>query len=210
MPEGFLAVSTCPSTRLPLKEFHEWYDQEHIPNRLDRFKEFLSGARYKAVQPQPHSESGSWLALYTVDSPAIFASAAYNDLRINRSARETDVMTRIQLLTRRTGQIIGTLRDQEKTTGFRPGQPSGWVITHGIDIRPVDKKDAAKEVMSWAGYIEGEAAKYGVIEEGWARTLVVLVLESGVSYFGKNVDGDDDQIKMPFFVVHGKQFSLNH
>ena len=200
-------MSTHPSPRLPLEEFHEWYDEEHIPNRLDHFKEFLSGARYRAIQgpgqSQVHSVNGSWLALYTVDSPAIFASGAYKDLRISRSAREKDVMTRIQRLTRRTGQVIGTLRGQEKTTGFKPGRPSGWVITHGIDTR-VDGT-ATDKIISWAAHIEQEAAKYRGIEEGWARTLIVLVLESGISHFGVNVDADD-QIKMPFFVVHGKEY----
>jgi len=202
-------VSSLPSPQLLLKEFHEWYEEEHIPLRLNRFREFLSGARYKLISRQGHREDGhpcgttqtSWLALYEVASPALFSSSAYQDLRTNRSERECDVMSRIEVLTRITGEIIGTSRSQEeRTTGFKPGQPSGWVITNGINTRGVN---GDKKVSFWASQLEQEVAKYSDIEEGWVRTLLVLVLESGVSNFGIGAEADDrDEVRMPYFAVH--------
>jgi len=208
MPQGFLAVSSHPSSQLPIEEFHEWYEEEHIPLRLNHIKDFSSGARYKLAsrQRRNQSEDGnaastqtSWLALYTVTSPAVFFSDTYQDLRINRSHREKNVMSRIEVLTRITGEIIGTypsLGGEEKTTGFKPGRPSGWVVTHGIKPRDIDRS-----VSLWASKIEQEVAKYRNIKEDWARTFLVLVHESGVSRFAKSVEADDE-VKMPYFAVH--------
>ena len=194
MPQGFLAVSSHPSSQLSIEEFHEWYEEEHIPLRLNRFEEFLSGARYKEVAHRGHEDR--WLALYTITSPDVFSSSAYQNLRINRSDREKDVMSRIDVLTRITGEIIGTYPSgEEKTTGFKPGRPSGWVVTHGINTRTMNGS-----VGDWASRIEQSVAKY---REGWARTLLVLVLESGVSHYGKSVEADD-KVRMPYFVVHGQ------
>jgi len=207
MPQGFLAVSSQPSSRLPIEEFNEWYEEEHIPLRLNHLKEFLSGARYKVVSSRESEDrsddEASWLALYTVVSPVVFSSSSYQDLRINRSDREKDVMNRIEVLTRITGEIIGTYGPgEEKTIGFNPGRPSGCVITHGINTQDVDKDNAGDRISSWARQIEQEVAKYRDIEDGWARTLLVLVLESGVSRFGKNIEAGD-KTRMPYYVVHG-------
>lgn len=212
MPQGFLAVSSHPSPQLPIKEFNEWYDEEHIPLRLNNLKEFLSGARYKVVsrhgcRNQHESEDEntesiqtSWLALYTVSSPAIFSSSAYQALRINRSDREKDVMSRIEVLIRITGEIVGTHLNEKM--GFSPGRPSGWVVTHGIQTQ-------SDGISSWASKIEHEVTKYGEIGEGWARTLLVLVLESGVSRFETSVEANDE-VKMPYFAVHGKLSETSH
>jgi len=207
MPQGFLAVSSHPSSRLPIEEFHEWYEEEHIPLRLNHLKEFLSGARYVSCQENEDRSvnDASWLALYTVVSSVVFSSSSYQDLRINRSDRERDVMNRIEVLTRITGEIIGTYLSgpgEEKTTGFKPGRPSGCIVTHGINTRDVDKESEGDIINSWVSQVKLKVAKYRDIEEGWARTLLVLVLESGVSRFGKNAEADDKN-RMPYFVVHG-------
>jgi hypothetical protein len=210
MPQGFLAVWTHPSPQLPLKEFHEWYDEEHIPIRLNRFEEFLSGARYQLVS---HDQGGktcgsiqtAWLALYTVESPAIFSSSTYQDLRINRSDREKSVMSRIEVLIRKTGEIVCMCSSGEQK-GKLEG-PSGWVVIHGISTGGVD--GSLDDVHTWARYIEQEVDKHNDIKEGWGRTLIVLVLESGVSQFGMAVEAEDG-VNMPYFAVHGELFENFH
>ncbi|KAJ3494822.1 hypothetical protein NLJ89_g10731 [Agrocybe chaxingu] len=110
MPRGFLAVTSHPSSLLPESEFHDWYEGEHIPLRLDRLHEFLSGARYRAVDASSSNTTTygptqpEWLAMYEIDDTATFSKPAYTSLREQRSAHEADVMKRLAMLVRRTGE----------------------------------------------------------------------------------------------------------
>lgn len=213
MAPGFLAVTSNPSSQLTLEEFHGWYEDEHIPLRLNNLKEFLSGARYHIVSTSSKdSDVGkpTWLAMYEIDDISTFAKPAYTGLRENRSEREKDVMSRIDVLVRITGETIdvfpsgGSVRSESETTGMHPGRPSGWAVTHGLRV---GGNAAAKE---WADRM---SEKMRLVSGGWARTRIVKVLESGVSRFGKAVEedaGDPEAITSPYFVVHGKLNYRNH
>jgi len=68
--EGLLYVEVeCPAELEA--EFHAWYNQEHIPERL-RIPGFVSGTRYVALEGGPR-----WLAAYGLDSPGVLESAEY-------------------------------------------------------------------------------------------------------------------------------------
>jgi len=217
MLESLLAVTSHPSPLLSVDEFHDWYEKEHIPLRLNFLKDFLSGARYRVCSLRPdqtledeqqtpqddENSTSSWLALYTLTSSAVFSSSAYTDLRTNRSDREKNVMSRIKELTRLTGDVVDVwCHDEVKTTGFTPGRPSEWVVTHRLRIRDQDGA-VDRKIKSWAPHIRDWQAKDG---SGWARTRLVRVLETGVSHFGVSVNatGADKEIDMPYYAVHGE------
>lgn len=217
MLEGFLAVTSHPSPLLSIDEFHDWYEKEHIPLRLNHLKDFLSGARYMVCSLQPlkdeqqgpqddeKSTTSSWLALYTLTSSAVFSSSAYTDLRTNRSEREKNVMSRIKELTRLTGDVVDVLCDDEvRTTGFMPGRPSEWVVTHRLRIQDPDGA-VNRKINAWASHIRDKFWQAKIVSE-WARTRLVRVLETGVSRFGVsvNADGVEKEIDMPYYVVHGE------
>ncbi|CAA7270329.1 unnamed protein product [Cyclocybe aegerita] len=205
MPRGFLAVTSRPSSLLPESEFHDWYEGEHIPLRLDRLHEFLSGARYRAVDtsvsPSDATPYGpthpEWLAMYEIDDTATFSKPAYTSLREQRSAREADVMKRLAVLVRRTGEEVGAWTQEEggeggiKTTGMKPGKPSGWVITHGL-------KAGDEEARKWA---EGVVAQLNTVP-GWASTRLVHVLESGETRLGGPHTHPEGKGILPYFVIH--------
>ncbi|WAQ84983.1 hypothetical protein PtA15_5A556 [Puccinia triticina] len=95
--EAILVVFSEPGEAVELKEFNEWYDEEHVPLRM-RFPEFQTGARYEAIDGQ----NPSFAAIYRVSSLGLFRQPRYQGLRTNRSAREAELFSRIGTIDRRT------------------------------------------------------------------------------------------------------------
>jgi len=90
MAPGFLAVLSEPGNQVSLDEFHDWYDNEHIPLRLNHLPSFLSGARYQSID----EIKPSWIAAYEIDDTKTFSDQSYTVLREKRSQREEDVIGR--------------------------------------------------------------------------------------------------------------------
>ena len=67
---GLLLVTTEPPEGME-EEFHDWYDTEHIPQRLT-LPGFESASRWQCVEGSPR-----WLALYELASPAALETAEY-------------------------------------------------------------------------------------------------------------------------------------
>src|SRR5260370_303097 len=67
---GLLAVWTDVDPEVEA-EFNEWYDKEHVPERL-AVPGFLSGLRYTAAEGEP-----KYLALYELDDENVLKSDAY-------------------------------------------------------------------------------------------------------------------------------------
>ena len=213
MPEGFLAVSSRPSASLPLSEYHEWYEEEHIPIRLNRLPSFLSGARYQAVDlEQPGAEEHehvkpSWLAIYEIASTDTFQDPSYTSLREKRSEREKDVMSRLDVLVRLTAELVGVWGEAEgkRSTGLKLDRPSGVVVTHGLDIRGTEDKSPDEPdqlVKTWAEGVHKDLQnKY----KTWVRMRAVRVLDSGKAKLGKAVNLREDE-RSAYFIIHGAYF----
>ena len=198
MAPGFLAVPSQPSSQLPPEEFHGWYDEEHIPLRLNHLHSFLTGARYHAIDGKDRSDNRpAWLAMYDIDDTRTFGEESYTDLRKYRSERESSVMSRLDPLIRITGEVVGVWGAEEgeagsSTTGLKLGKPSGCVVTHNLEA------NSDKDVSEWAQEMANEAG--GV--EGWVRLRVVKVLESGKTKMGAAVNLDEGDVGK-YFVVQG-------
>ncbi|KIM43844.1 hypothetical protein M413DRAFT_443724 [Hebeloma cylindrosporum] len=193
MPLGFLAVSSQPSSQLPLEEFHAWYEEEHIPLRLNHLQSFLTGARYYAVDGKDNRPG--WMAMYDIDDTRTFGDESYTGLRKDRSQREASVMGRLDVLIRITGEVVGVWGAEEgetgrSTTGLKLGKPSGCVVTHNLELH-------GNIVEEWAEETAKEAGKV----EGWVRLRVVKVLESGKTKMGAAVKLDEGDVAR-YFVVH--------
>jgi len=67
---GLLLAAMTPPPALE-EEFNEWYDTEHVPERL-RIPGFDTARRFVAVVGWPR-----YLALYDLDHPGVLGSAAY-------------------------------------------------------------------------------------------------------------------------------------
>ena len=75
---GMLAV-WCDVPATVEQEFNEWYNEEHIYERLS-VPGILSAARYEAVVNGPKH-----LAVYELESVEVLQSAAYLELKSNPS-----------------------------------------------------------------------------------------------------------------------------
>jgi len=91
-------------------------------------------------------------------------------LRETRSKREEDIIGRLGVLDRRTCEVVKEVGDEtnKKTTGLRVGNPSGWVVTHGVG-KAVGGiiADEDKEVGKW---LDEVVTKLGNnLVEGWVK-----------------------------------------
>jgi hypothetical protein len=55
-------------------EFHRWYEEEHVPERI-AVPGFLTARRFRAIEGGP-----KFLALYDLESPDVLASEPYQRL----------------------------------------------------------------------------------------------------------------------------------
>ncbi|KAI4814790.1 alpha/beta hydrolase, partial [Aureobasidium sp. EXF-8845] len=79
---GILYVTMQPSVSLPTAEFHDWYNNEHGPNRL-RLPFIHNGFRYRARDTSDPQGKGKheWMAIYDTDDMDAFNSEEYLALR---------------------------------------------------------------------------------------------------------------------------------
>jgi hypothetical protein len=94
MADDLLFVYSSPGL-VDLAEFTDWYDNEHVPNRLAT-PGFGAAARFRAtdgVEPE-------WLATYEI-KPGTLETPAYKALWENTSEREKRIMSSLRTLDRR-------------------------------------------------------------------------------------------------------------
>ncbi|KAJ2924229.1 hypothetical protein H1R20_g12867, partial [Candolleomyces eurysporus] len=181
---GFLAVFSDPGSEATLEEFQDWYDNEHIPLRLNHLRFFLSGARYSAVDGQ----RPEWLAMYEIDDVASFQDPSYTILREKRSDREGELIGRLGVLDRRTTEVaVDTGEQPEKSTGLRVGIPSTFIVTVGIAV--LDGEGTQEKLQVFA--------QKTVSLPGWVRTRIVKVFDKGVT----GLNGQWTSIEIPDYLA---------
>lgn len=72
-------------------DFNDWYNREHLPDRIRRMPGFLRGRRYAAMAGAP-----KFLTLYDLESSAVMLSEAHVALRRQRTARDLLFVPRFQ------------------------------------------------------------------------------------------------------------------
>jgi len=193
MARGFLAVFSEPSPSLPLHEFHEWYEEEHIPIRMNHLKEFLSGARYE-ILGSSQSDLG-WLAMYEIDDTKTFSDPRYTGLREKRSEREKSVMARLQKLVRILGEEIGVFygNGRERSTGMKVGNPTRWTVTHAVYTQNLSVQDMKKVADGL----------YSAIGDNWISMRVVKVLQKAGVGLGSVPVPTESREDVEYLVIHG-------
>ncbi|KAK2467653.1 hypothetical protein APHAL10511_000508 [Amanita phalloides] len=188
MPPAFLAVLSEPGQLVSLDEFQDWYDNEHIPLRMDHFSSFLAAARFSATDGQ----KPSWIALYDVDNVATFNDESYARLRTTRSPREADLVKRLEMLDRRTCRVVWDSGVSLKATSLDPANPTKVIATHELGGTSDDE-----------GIKQAEELVKGLRDEKeWVRTRLfacIDTLKTGVAV----PPGPEAQKTLPFLVLHG-------
>jgi hypothetical protein len=186
MPPAFLAAFAEPGASVSLDEFQDWYNNEHIPLRVDHLPSFLTCARFQASD----TLHPSWLALYDIDDTASLEHESYTRLRANRSPREADLLNRLEVLDRRTYELVG---DENKglTSSYHPKDPTKYIQTQGAECASVEK------LKEWLG-----ATAEGLRDvEGWTRTRIYECIDHLKTGLGVG-SGEETQKAPKYLVIH--------
>lgn len=125
---------THPGPELTEAEFHEWYEEEHIPART-ALKGFQSTIRLEAFDGEiPH-----WGAIYDLDSLDVLQSEGYLDIMKNRSERETSVLKRIVPFDRRIYKQISSR--WHPAIGTSEELTPRYYVMVGLKFKPEDEAE---------------------------------------------------------------------
>ncbi|CAO1630377.1 unnamed protein product [Sympodiomycopsis kandeliae] len=156
---GILLVFSDPGSQATLEEFHDWYDNEHVPLRTLRFPEFRSAGRYEVIsspkspcETSPSFKAG-WAAAYTISNNQLYAEERYSGLRQNRSKREGELLSRVATLDRRIYTLLVDSKDLNDSKGDTSAlsadelrKESSSVYFIGFDTTKIT---SANEVKDW-------------------------------------------------------------
>jgi hypothetical protein len=171
-----------------LISFIDWYNNEHIPLRMNH-PSFHTGARFHAID----SKTPSWFAVYDIADTSVFESESYTRFRTDRSPREVDLIGRLQLLDRRTSQLLDDSGISDKTTSYHFENPTKVIVTYGASA------ESDEAFGAWAKKTF-EALR---AVDGWVRTRtyhVFDIVKTGLSV-GK---GAEEQKAPKYLVIHGE------
>lgn len=96
--QGLLIVFTDPGESFPLDQYENWYDNEHIPNRLALPE---PGIPLAARLRRADKERPTWATLYELSKLSVLDSDAYKKLFTNQSSSDKDALGRLEYLERR-------------------------------------------------------------------------------------------------------------
>ncbi|CDO77511.1 hypothetical protein BN946_scf184912.g10 [Trametes cinnabarina] len=162
---GLLFVFGEAGPKLSDAEFNDWYDDEHVPLRM-AIPAFRTTARWEAID----GKRPRYLATYDLESCAVLDEAPYATLAETRSEREKDVLRRIQLLDRRTYDVLGP--EFPPAPGYDEREPGPYLVTMQIEIKP----ELEEELNRW--YAEEHIALLAKVP-GWRRSRRFVLREAG-------------------------------
>jgi len=194
----------CPATTLQVFDIQsaaDWYNNEHVPLRLNHIPEFLTGARYQAAD----DKKPGWIALYDTGSPSIFQHPSYTRLRETRSPREAALVKRLDVLDRRMYEVVleTDMKAGGLSTGLAMGNPTQWIVTHGLDIDQEHSHGGADVVNEIWQTIVAEGNRVPSL----LRSQLLKCIENSKS--GVTVSSDSEAQRVSnYFVLHGTRIVL--
>jgi hypothetical protein len=127
---GLLYALTQPVEGEEAK-YHRWYDQEHIPDRLN-VAGFNSARRYLAADG-----SGIYGAMYELSSPEVLRLHAYRAVKLQRTPEEEAILGQLPLVSWRVYRGVGDPAVFDD--GF--GGDAPWVLMTGLTPQPGTEDD---------------------------------------------------------------------
>ena len=134
MTDGLFLAYSDPGS-VPGDEFHDWYDNEHLPARLT-VPGFESAARYRAAD----GLAPPWLAVYEIE-PGTLDTPAYKALYEQGSDREKSILSRLATLDRREYELISDQRPASRPAADGPG-PVILVVSMSVPAGTEDDMNA--------------------------------------------------------------------
>ncbi|OCH87458.1 hypothetical protein OBBRIDRAFT_796164 [Obba rivulosa] len=186
-PPAFLLVFSEPGELVSESEFHDWYDNEHIPLRV-AVPAFLNWTRWEAID----GLSPKWGASYDLESHEATQNPPYSTLAETRSDREKDLLSRIKVLDRRTYEAYEGHPAYPPSSLYDPTSPAPYTTFFSIDVKPEDEE----ALNNW--YYEEHIPMLAKIP-GWVRSRRFVLKDWG----RLGVEGKKDQKAPPkYLAVH--------
>lgn len=166
MADDLLFVYSSPGT-VDLAEFTDWYDNEHVPNRLAT-PGFGPVTRFRAVD----GIKPEWLATYEI-RPGTLETPAYKSLAETASAREKRIMSTVATLDRR---VYAPLSDSWANGHSAASGAAPVVMAVSMSVPPAVEPDLD-------AYYEQEHFPLLLAVPGWRRARrYVLTSGTGPKY----------------------------
>ena len=187
-PTAFLLVFSEPGPDVTEEEYHDWYDNEHIPLRVNT-PAFLNWTRWKAVD----GGKPTYGASYDLESYEATKVPPYTTLAETRSDREKDILRRMQLLDRRHYEFVDT--PTPPSALYDPTKPAPFVVFVSLTLKP----EYEAEFNKW--YDEEHIPMLSKVP-GWIRTRRFVLKDWGQM----GVEGREQQKEPPkYLAVHETQ-----
>ncbi|PCH37628.1 hypothetical protein WOLCODRAFT_130402 [Wolfiporia cocos MD-104 SS10] len=183
-PPAFLLVFSEPGPNVSEEEFHDWYDNEHIPLRVNT----MNWTRWKAID----GEKPAYGASHDLVSYEETKKAPYTTLAETRSGREKDILSRIETLDRRHYELYEGPTTPPSTL-YSESHPAPYGVFVSLDLKP----EYEEEFNKW---YDEEHIPMLARAPGWVRTRRFVLKDHGQLGAG----GRSEQIQRPpkYLAVH--------
>lgn len=131
------------------RDFHDWYEQEHIPQRM-AIPGFASATRYEATDGEPR-----YLACYFLDDMAALQTPEYLRLKSDPGERTARMLDNVHGFTR-------YITDQISDTGAPAQEEPAALFVVAFAVPEPDEAD-------FEGWYEGEHVPLLMQVPGWLR-----------------------------------------
>ena len=186
-PTAFLLVFSEPGTGVPEEEFNDWYENEHIPLRVNT-PTFLNWTRWKAID----GEKPTYGASYDLESYEATKTAPYTTLAETRSDREKDILKKVELLDRRHYELLETPSSHPPSALYDETNPASYAVFVSLTVKPELEDDFNK-------WYDEEHIPMLVKAPGWVRSRRFVLKDAGQ----RGVEGQKEQKTPPkYLAVH--------
>lgn len=169
-PPAFLLVFSDPGTGVSEEEFTDWYDNEHVPLRVD-IPAFVNWTRWKAQD----GAKPTWAASYDLTSYEDTQKPPYTTLAETRSEREKRIFKEIGVLERRTYELLDT-PVPPPAPSFDEKKRSRYIGFVSIDVKPGGEEVLDKwydeEHIPMLSRVPGWVRSRRFILKDWSRSGV--------------------------------------
>lgn len=165
--KGLLLVFTEPGAALPLEQYHDWYDNEHIPNRIALPK---PGIPFAFRLQEIDGSKPTWGAAYDLDQVSVIQSDAFKKLLSDQSDREKEIFKDLYAERRVYAQSPDGDYSAE---GYKQLAKGNIVVLSSVDIKP----GSEEEVFKW--HVNEQIPLFKKVP-GWLRTREYKLFDSRV------------------------------
>ncbi|KAI0784973.1 hypothetical protein C8Q75DRAFT_809523 [Abortiporus biennis] len=166
-PQALLVVFTEPGDAVPVADFEDWFENEHVHPLRTECPVFLSWTRLQAVNPT----TPAWGTIYDLTSYEDTKKPEFIKLLTNRSDRENHIFANGKSFDRRVyEQYEGPVHPPSSL--YDPSKPAPYTVFTSLDVKP----EGVEEFNKW--YDEEHIPLLAKVP-GWIRTRRFLLKEQG-------------------------------